>query len=381
MDNSVITASNSTQGGVLFISHDLGGGTEKVLHMRIKSAEAQGNKVYVLRPSSGEIQTTFIVTDYSRENSADSPGETAQSLNDFKDFLSARDIRFVEIHHKLGFQRDLFNDIINTISSLRLPIDVFIHDYFLRCPRIFMIDETERYCGDPQLNTCQACLKVNGSWDDKVPDITQWLSDSEELLLTARNVFAPSQDAASRIERHFSGITVKVLPHEIETLPRKSATNTFHSQNKIVVFGGISTAKGSKIISDVAKLAGELYPQLRFTIIGYTDRDSELLALGNVEITGPYEESTIDSKIMEALPDVVWFPGVIPETYSFTLSTAINLNIAPIVTFDIGAFHERLLEIPDAVILPLQYSLSPTLVLDSLAKVMQEHAQQYHSDY
>ena len=40
-------------------------------------------------------------------------------------------------------------------------------------------------------------------------------------------------------------------------------------------------------------------------------------------------------------PHVVWFPGQCPETYSYTLTTAINAGL-PIVATQIGAFPERL---------------------------------------
>ena len=53
----------------------------------------------------------------------------------------------------------------------------------------------------------------------------------------------------------------------------------------------------------------------------------------------------------EIAPDVVWFPALWPETYSYTLSIALHLGL-PVVVPDIGAFVERVQDRPHSAICP-----------------------------
>ena len=45
--------------------------------------------------------------------------------------------------------------------------------------------------------------------------------------------------------------------------------------------------------------------------------------------------------IARVRPHVIWFPGQVPETYSYTLTAAIAAGL-PIVASGIGSFPERL---------------------------------------
>lgn len=50
-----------------------------------------------------------------------------------------------------------------------------------------------------------------------------------------------------------------------------------------------------------------------------------------ITILGPYDEETIYSQIPGHLIDFFWFPGICPETYSYTLTIPVRLGI-PLLT-------------------------------------------------
>ena len=60
-----------------------------------------------------------------------------------------------------------------------------------------------------------------------------------------------------------------------------------------------------------------------------------------IAMTGEYAEADLPALLAKVKPHVVWFPAQWPETYSFTLSAAIDAGL-PIVATRIGAFPERL---------------------------------------
>ncbi len=60
-----------------------------------------------------------------------------------------------------------------------------------------------------------------------------------------------------------------------------------------------------------------------------------------IEVTGEYQEADLPALLAKVKPHVVWFPAQWPETYSYTLTAAIDAGL-PIVATRIGAFPERL---------------------------------------
>src|SRR5262249_35031672 len=68
---------------------------------------------------------------------------------------------------------------------------------------------------------------------------------------------------------------------------------------------------------------------------------------GRVTIAGPYQEGELPSLLAKYNPHVLWFPAQWPETYSFTLSAAIESGL-PIAASEIGAFPERLADRPNS---------------------------------
>ena len=56
---------------------------------------------------------------------------------------------------------------------------------------------------------------------------------------------------------------------------------------------------------------------------------------------GPYLDSDLPGLLAWIKPDLIWFPALWPETYSYTLSAALLAGL-PVVAPDIGSFPERL---------------------------------------
>ena len=63
-------------------------------------------------------------------------------------------IRVTDVEGLQGFVQKL---------AAGVPYDVVIHDYAWICPRVTLIDASGRYCGEPAVAVCEACLKRNGS--------------------------------------------------------------------------------------------------------------------------------------------------------------------------------------------------------------------------
>jgi glycosyltransferase involved in cell wall biosynthesis len=89
-------------------------------------------------------------------------------------------------------------------------------------------------------------------------------------------------------------------------------------------------------LASVAASAG-----LAIHLIGHAEPGLPGSVVKRISMTGPYNEAELPRLLAEAKPHVVWFPSQAPETYSYTLSAAIDAGL-PIVATRIGAFPERL---------------------------------------
>ena len=57
-------------------------------------------------------------------------------------------------------------------------------------------------------------------------------------------------------------------------------------------------------------------------------------------MTGEYRRGDLPRIVQQVAPDLVWFPAQWPETFSYTLSSCLELGL-PVVVPNIGAFVER----------------------------------------
>ncbi len=93
-------------------------------------------------------------------------------------------------------------------------------------------------------------------------------------------------------------------------------------------------------MKEIAQLARLTHPHLHFRVIGFTNIDTELTAIGNVTITGRYRQEELASHLAETKGWLALFLSAWPETYSYTLSEAVRAGFVPLVP-DIGAPAER----------------------------------------
>ena len=64
----------------------------------------------------------------------------------------------IEIHHLADYPASIYY----LIAKLGLPYDVHVHDYALFCPRVSLVAAHNRFCGEPDLRDCEACVADHG---------------------------------------------------------------------------------------------------------------------------------------------------------------------------------------------------------------------------
>ena len=360
----------------LLITHAQGGGVERVVQERARQLRAQGLRPIVLRPDGDGV----LVSDAALEESYPNlryalPGEFEALVA----MLAPEGVLHAEWHHLLGH-----HPLLRTLCRrLGVPYDAFIHDYAWFCPRIALIGPGGRYCGEPDVGGCEACIAIQGSSLDEPITVRALLARSAAELRAARRVVAPSQDAAARIARHFPKVRPEVVPWEddrpdlsLERLaavsslaPRQALERPAHRGQpggigRIAVIGGIGREKGYDVLlACLVEVRARALP-LEFVVVGHTPDDTALMEAGCRFVTGEYREDEAVALIRSQEVDLALLPSIWPETWCFTLGLAWRAGLA-VAAFDLGAPAERIRRTGRGTVLPLGLPV-PQLVMQLL---------------
>lgn len=325
---------------VLLVTHQMGGGVERVIRERVRAHAAAGWRAFVLR-GDPEMQRDDIlfVEDGARKNHVPNLRWTVpDELAEVEDLLRAIGVERIEIHHLLGHHEE----VEALCHALDVPVHVFVHDYAWFCPRIALIGTGGVWCGEPDIAGCRGCIDTLGSLLTDDRDVDALVAASADLLGRAAGVIAPTADAATRLERHFPGLAVAVEPWEppIPFVPRPPRRRAAQAPVVVCVLGAIGEAKGIEVLIACARDAAARSLPLRFVVVGHTSDDERVLAAGPVFITGPYEEDEVATLVALHGCDIAFMPAVWPETWSYALSECWRAGL-DVVAFDLGAQAER----------------------------------------
>lgn len=332
-------------GAAILLTHGGGGGVDRVVRERGEALRADGLRAIVLRPgASGRNACRIEAEDALYPNLTFAiPGE----LPELARLLRPDRPRHLELHHLLGHN----HAILGLRRLLRLPMDLIVHDYAWFCPRIALVSTGRQYCGEPDVAGCEACVADLGS--NLLEDITvpALLERSAADLASARQVIAPSNDAAARIRRHFPDVTPVVQAWE-DASPPPPAPTPPAAVRRVCVVGAIGLEKGYEVLLACARDARARSLPIEFVVVGYTADDTRMMDAGPVFITGEYAEADTVALIQAQAAHLAFLPSVWPETWCFALGRAWEAGLA-VAAFDLGAPAERIRRAGQGWLLPL----------------------------
>lgn len=351
-------------GAHLFVTHDLGGGTETHVQELRLQLEANGEVVFFARPLS-ERPGYFYVVDPRGAAMPNLPvffcGNETQ---EFIDFLRRIGVTHIHIHHLMGYGDNspvFFERVAKAAVGVR--VDFTAHDYFSICPRVTLIDGSGKYCGEPDETICQTCVELNGSRSvssEKV-NVESWRRHYRGLLDSVDTIFVPNRDVAERLSKYVNRNDIEVREHTTDSILVPSLLDTIDQEEngtdggakrrKIGIIGSIGPHKGSALIFETAKAAKKLSLPLDFLIIGHTDIDDKFKSLTNVSVTGRYKSDEIVQIVRDSSLDLVWLPSLWPETFCYTLTEAVAAGVQPVV-FSLGAQADRVRDLGWGEIMP-----------------------------
>ncbi len=332
----------STRPRILFLSHAMGGGTEKHLQ-DLLAAIAPEVEALVMRPATLGV----LRIDWQREQAAFTLHfPLPQKLAALRDWLVNAALSRVHLHHVAGFPPET----LDLLGELKCPLDITLHDYFVVCPQYQLTDAGGSYCGEPDEAGCARCLAARPhpwGWT-----IEHWRARFRALLGQADRVFAPSRDLVHRLTKYVPTDRVGYAPHA------EPVQAPVVPPLRVALLGKLSANKGLGVVEACARDAQARGLPLHFIVLGPTTSALPQWPELPIRVLGAYPEGQLDALIAIERPEVMFLPNQSPESYSYVLNAALRSGL-PIVASDLGAIGERLASHSRATLLPWR-STAPT---------------------
>ena len=227
------------------------------------------------------------------------------------------------------------------LEEISIPFDITIHDYYIVCPQIHLRTPTiTKYCGEIGVEQCNKCIGEHNSFDAR--DIVDWRNSHAWFVENADRVICPSKDVKNRISRYYPKGKFVIAPHEAnssESWVVNAPRVTIDQRLRVTIIGHLTALKGRDIVEACVRENANV--PVEFSLIGAAQPPfGQEIAKAILE-TGVYQESDLVVHLKNLAPHVIWFPVQVPETYSYTLTAAIDSRL-PIVASRVGALAERL---------------------------------------
>jgi GT2 family glycosyltransferase len=336
-------------GAVLLVTQAAGGGVERQVAASVERHRSSGCRAIVLRPArTPDGARCVTIGDGTANAYPNLRYAIPDELPDLLRLLARERPGAIELHHLVGHHPA----VLDLLDGIGAPYDVHVHDYAWLCGRVALVGPARRYCGEPDVAQCEACVAATGNLIEEDITVAALRRRSARLLAGARRVVVPSEDAANRMRRHFPAVRAVVQPHEDDAaLPALTpcvATGT----GRICVVGAIGIHKGYEVVYDCARDAAERRLPLDFVVVGHTIDDRRLLATGRVFVTGDYVADEAVALIKAQNAALALLPSICPETWCLSLGEAWRAGLR-VVAFDIGAQAERIRRTGRGALLPL----------------------------
>ncbi len=373
-DGEEISKVNTSKPGILFLTHELGGGSERFLN-DLTSAIENDFHIYILKSSGSHLTLSGYPSDNTRTIQLEIPVTWQISESNLKyrqtlEFIiDSLLIDAVFINSFIGHSFSA----IDIAKSRGIGAAYIFHDFHLICPSIHLADNSNRYCG-----TCaygeerEGCLESSDSLNKNGGNATL-LNNFRKLvkhsIITDHHVrlIFPSNFSKHLVESIYGALPrdkFDIIPHSLPSIQSTSPTQTKKGKNSrhlnIAIFGNLHFLKGRQEIESV--IAACTRKSVRFHFRGVSMR-----RIRGAHHYGRYKPDEIVPWLKKMNIDVSLLLSNVPETFSYTLSESIAAGI-PAIVCDQGAMEERISTTDTGWIVDLNDTASISHLINSIAE-------------
>jgi len=285
---------------------------------------------------------------------------------------------------------------VQLFKDKSLRVFLSLHDFYLACPTIQLIDYTGRYCGGdcsrhqrdqagsnivPYFATADGkdCMAAYFPRDRRLKEnyINDWRKRTEQALGAADHVITTSQSTRDFYLEWFPVLDrskITIIPHgrDFPKLSPLSAPPRPDSKIRIVCFGGLAPPKGTFIFEQFLKINRKRGNPFQFHFLGDRHAVFDPTQYGGIW-HGLYDRSSLFDFLGKIRPSLSLIFSIWPETWCHTLTESWAAKI-PVAVLKYGALAERVSQCGGGWILEHE---TPEILFDKLMEICQNR-QEYH---
>lgn len=251
---------------------------------------------------------------------------------------------------------------LDAIRALRAKsgstVTFYLHDYLAICPSLNLLGYDKYYCGVPQdRSACQRCYRKQGHSRWVYPETVRGYREQWKTMLEVCDKVVCFSEASKKLllDAYPNLTNAVVTPHAVSPLRPVNRRRYRHEGINIGLLGNLSFHKGSEVVEALLKSCHEdgLDKQVRFVHFG---DNLDNVTDDNFVSLNEYERSQLPDLVEQQQIDVFFLTSIWPETFSFTCSEIISMDV-PLICFDMGAPAERTKQYDKGLVLPSPHSI------------------------
>lgn len=311
---------------IMHVSHGLAGGVTQ--HIRELAEFISKDAISIMLIPVPDMNTVKLRLGW-QESDNKITFDLDADAEAFLSIIKSIPLSCIHYHHVMN----VTDHVLTFARDLGIPYQFTVHDYYL-------------LNGNPTLTNEEFIYPGNYSDDLHNPlyplpqgmTAIDWRVRYSDFWTNAERVIFPSQAAKNIFEGYYPLDKATVVWHPEAKRDMQVPERGLEKKDKyrIGILGALSREKGADFLEEIATLAKKNKLTYEFVLIGFAYRKLE-----NVITTGEYQEHLLTDLIAKNNIDLLLFPALWPETYSYTLSYAISSGL-PIMAPNLGAFPERL---------------------------------------
>lgn len=270
-------------------------------------------------------------------------------------------------------------DALNVIQGLKAKfgstVIFFLHDYLPICPSLNLLGYNKSYCDIPQdLSVCQHCYRKQGHSRWVYPETIQGYRGQWRPMLEACDQITCFSEASQRLLLDtYPGLpNTVVTPHAVSPLRPVHLAGCRHEGINVGLLGNLSFHKGSEVVEALLKSCHKTRLDQEVHFIHFGDNLDNVIDDNFVSLN-EYDRDQLPDLVEQHQIDVFFLTSIWPETFSFTCSEIISMNV-PLICFDMGAPAERTKKYEKGLVLPSPHNIEEEApeILESIVKFANE---------
>jgi len=356
------------EGATIFVTHKWSGGINTYLDYERQGLDRLNQPHLTLQVHDGHRITFNTNYELFVPNLANVDLRTEFSL--IEALINSMRPKDLHVNSFAGLDWHWHKKMLELIRSSATPYKYICHDYSSISHHYQLLRPDNIYTRAPNIAERRAWLSMIdtlGSTDVCDPD--ERLAAYTSFFQNAMTVEVPSNAAKRILQVEFPDVIFRVVPHA-DHLPDFPISQRRERDGKVrvAIIGAVGSHKGSDVLASLAADARHRNLELEYVLVGYSNNDSLLQAVG-VSITGKYHtEKEALTRLSDLKPDLVLIPSIWPETFCYALSMALKLKIPPVV-FDVGAQADRVSPLSWGKTLPIKLAYDPCQLSESLLRL------------